>query len=283
MDENTAYENPVTEDAFELLPDGWTAGTDIFSAAFSANDGGVTGENADGGVTSPALAGELSENAETDPAEPTTPAHGKSSAKLKFSATVDHQKRDVELDEEQLPEMYQKAQVVDRVQAKLARISPVYEQAERISRLLGYETAGDMLADAENRVPLSPDAPARDFEAEVETLVKAKPRLLGAPLPEEVVNDCVKNGKPLIRAYLDYEQGRREASDTMHRTALDAVRSENESLRANARAFARENRALRQNAEAAGRAPVRGVSGGGATDTRPGDDPFLKGFDSDGW
>ena len=43
----------------------------------------------------------------------------------------------------------------------------------------------------------------------------------------------------------------------------------------------RENEILRQNAEATQRAPVQGVSGGGAV-AAPVDD-FIRGFDSDTW
>ena len=43
----------------------------------------------------------------------------------------------------------------------------------------------------------------------------------------------------------------------------------------------KENKTLKQNAEAAKRAPVRGVTKGGAVDDGE-EDPFLKGFNSYG-
>ena len=44
----------------------------------------------------------------------------------------------------------------------------------------------------------------------------------------------------------------------------------------------REREAMRQNAQTSLKAPVRGVYGGGATDTSPSDD-FLAGFNADNW
>ena len=44
----------------------------------------------------------------------------------------------------------------------------------------------------------------------------------------------------------------------------------------------RENAILRQNAQAASKAPVRGVSSGGASAEKP-KSSFLVGLESDGW
>ena len=104
-------------------------------------------------------------------------------------------------------------------------------------------------------------AAARDYQAEVEELLQARPQLRGQALPDAVSRAAVADNKRLLLAYLDYE--------------AKQVQAENERLR-------RENEIYKQNAATAARSPVRGVSGGGATDTKP-SDPFLDGFNSADW
>ena len=43
----------------------------------------------------------------------------------------------MEVDESELPTLYQKAQVTDRVQAKLARLTPQLEKAEKLAKQSG--------------------------------------------------------------------------------------------------------------------------------------------------
>lgn len=303
--------NPINEisveaeDDLTILPTGWGEGDDFFnvdswtgaSAADEQKDGeGAQDEDntdageADSGTTT---ADEASEDS-TDAEKPTTP-EGK--GKLKFNATIDHASREVELDEAELPTIYQKAQVTDRVQAKVARMQPIYDQALRTAKILGYDTAEDMLKAAEEsyrdgevdrlvnsgtqkdvaedyvrrkmkdaaevesaETEKTPEQPAkRDFKSEVSALLEIRPALKtpGTKLPEEVTAECVKTGRPLTVVYLEYE-----------------ARQE----KARYEALLKENKKLKQNAEAASRAPVRGVSRGGAPAKEADDDPFLKGF-----
>ena len=96
---------------------------------------------------------------------------------------------------------------------------------------------------------------------EAADLLKAHPELRGAKLPDEVVTACVVRGRPLVAAYEEYMRKQSEAET---------------------KAIKAENKRLKQNADAASRAPVRGVSKGGATNVEP-DDPFLIGFNADRW
>ena len=98
----------------------------------------------------------------------------------------------------------------------------------------------------------------RDYETEVRALFAARPELRGGELPADVMLACV-GGKSLTDAYNDYAKAQRQDADALRR----------------------ENRVLRQNAKAAAQAPIRGVTRGGGTDTKP-EDAFLKGFNS-GW
>lgn len=300
------------EDEDVILPEGWAETDDIFS------DDEWTGDtDADEQTESPAPSEEeaTEEGQQTGPTPDPAPAEpGGSEAageelptpeatetaahKLKFKARVDREDLDVELDESDLPTLYQKAQVTDRVQAKLAKMSPILEKAEKLRASLGFETLDEMFSSAENNyrdnevkrlvgegvheevakdmvarrmgaAPASGQKPAqesdpavdkaRDFRVEVQALVNAYPELQGKQLPDSVVQDCVRNNKSLVVAYAEYKAGREKAE-------ADKLR--------------RENNILKQNAASAARAPVTGSSGGGATDTKP-KDPFLEGFDED--
>ena len=296
------------EDDLEILPDGWGENDDFFNVdswgkdasadeskdsdsqqdlndifAEANTDEGTTTADEDGSENSP----------ETE--EPTTQD---GPGKLKFKATVDHEDRDVELDETELPTLYQKAQVTDRVQAKLANMQPIYNQAVRTAKILGYDTPEEMLKAAEDSFrdgeieklvnegtnkdvaedyvrrkmqdaevkedtkPAEEKPAGRDFKAEVEALLDIRPDLKkpGTKLPNEVTEECVKSGRPLAVVYLEYEARQEKAK-------YDAL--------------LKENKKLKQNAEAASRAPVRGVSRGGPVKDKTNDDPFLKGFDAD--
>lgn len=297
------------EDDLEILPDGWGEGDDFFNVDSWGKDApadeseGSNGQqdlndifaeaNTDEGTTTADEDG--SENS-PESEEPTTQD---GPGKLKFQATIDHETRDVELDEAELPTIYQKAQATDRAQARLAKAQPIYDQALRTAKILGYDTPEEMLKAAEDsfrdgeveklvsegtnkevaedyvrrkmqdaEVKTEDTKPAdntpkeRDFKSEVEALLDIRPELKkpGTKLPEEVTEECVKTGRPLATVYLEYEARQAKAK-------YDAL--------------LKENKKLKQNAEAASRAPVRGVSRGGATDTKANDDPFLKGFDMD--
>ena len=296
------------EDDLEILPDGWGENDDFFNVdawgkdasadeskdsnsqqdlndifAEANTDEGTTTADEDGSENSP----------ETE--EPTTQD---GPGKLKFKATVDHEDLDVELDETELPALYQKAQVTDRVQAKLANMQPIYNQAVRTAKILGYDTPEEMLKAAEDSFrdgeieklvnegtnkdvaedyvrrkmqdaevkedtkPAEEKPAGRDFKAEVEALLDIRPDLKkpGTKLPDAVTEECVKSGRPLAVVYLEYEAKQEKAK-------YDAL--------------LKENKKLKQNAEAASRAPVRGVSRGGHVKDKTNDDPFLKGFDAD--
>ena len=304
------FENEVITPEVEdevLLPEGYADGDDIFA---DSND--WTGEvQVDAPATEPEQPEETTEGGEeeaptTEPAEPgdsgndeeapTTEQTEPVTSKLKFKARVDRADVDVELDESELPTVYQKAQATDRYQAKLAKQAPIIETAERVSKLLGFESAEAMLADAEKNYrdtevqrltdsgtakeiaedyvsrrigdatkakeeaeePAPAPVKTRDYNAEALELVKARPDLGGKPIPEEVRKACVEDNKTLLVAYIEYEAKQQKA--------------EMEKLR-------RENQIMKQNEASANRAPVKGVRGGGATDTTPEDD-FMRGFNS---
>lgn len=305
---------PAGSEEYEaFLPTGWAEGDDIFDVD-SWSGSASTADESSGGpaqeedteteevstdearATEPAGADEESED-ESDEARATEPAETVR-PKLKFSAQIDHKMEDVELDENELPTIYQKAHVTDRVKAKLAQVQPVIDKGNRLAKILGYDTIDAMLDSAESSYRQGEidrltgegvhpdvakelvesrasravaqaaakteddDSPGRrDFKAEAVDLLQIHPELRGTRLPDEVVTACVVNGRPLVAAYEEYRRRQSEAEN---------------------RAIKAENKRLKQNADAASRAPVRGVSKGGATNVEP-DDPFLIGFNADRW
>lgn len=308
--------NAAGEDIF--LPEGWGENDDIFAdpgtwtGGAGADEPGAaqeTGAGADEAkpeeepapTTGQEESGDVETPAEQQPA-PTTGQEPKAEEhkKLKFTAKIDREDREVELDESELPNVYQRAQNHDRAQSRLAKLSPLMENAEAMAKRMGYENLEDMIGkadqsymdaevrrltgdgvheevardmvrrrmDAAAQVQHKEPAPGptrtdsrRDFQAESRELLTARPELQGKELPKEVVADCIRTGKNLLVAYAEYET-RQE-------------KSEAESLR-------ERIRILEQNASAAAKAPVKGVSGTGAANPKKeADDPFLKGFNSD--
>lgn len=335
MDENnSAY--TFDDDVEPLMPDGWQEGQDIFGneaddepeveAGTESTDDPSETDSANPDPDTPTTA-ESEEQGETDTEEPSTTEAEQQTVqetnRLRFKARFDHEDRDVEIDEAELPTLYQKAQATDRAQQRMREMQQTNDRAAQLARQMGYESADKLLEEAaENyraaeierlvdegtahdvaefivdqkmgrfNTPSAPDssdasipsnmhvidstpaqaqapvadaksAPSgqRDYEAEVTELLRARPQLVGKPIPDEVINEATAGGKRLLDAYTDYESR--------------GTRRETERLR-------KENSVLKQNAEAAARAPVKGTAGGGKTDTRA-SDPFLAGFNSDPW
>lgn len=297
----------VVEDDDALLPDGWGEDDDIF------DEGSWKGtEQTDASAQEPTQQTEETAAEQTEaPATEQTEAPGEEVApdaapapeqaqvqpnRLKFKARVDRQDLDVEVDESELPTLYEKAQATDRYKAKLAKMTPQMERVEQLAKSMGFdgwdsmitsiektyrdnevhrlvdegvheEVAKDMVsrrfAPQQKETPVAEhtpaeSAPTRDFAAEARVLMEARPDLAGKALPKEVVNACVTQGKSLLVAYSEYEVAQQKAE-------ADKLR--------------RENEVLKQNAASAARAPVSGVTGGGAVNTEPEDD-FMKGFNS---
>jgi hypothetical protein len=315
----------MSEDEDVLLPDGWAEGDDIFA------DEGWTGdtEQTDEPAPEPEQTSEEDTTATPDEAPTTEPEDGESGEdgadqaetpttepsaedahkKLKFTARVDRADLDVEVDESELPTLYQKAQVVDRVQAKLAKVNPLVEKAEKLSKTMGFDSFADMLDSAEQNY--------RDAEIN---------RLVGEGVHQEVAAEMV--GRKFEHAAEEastnagqstsYNAGAAGAKSTgaqaagrdfatevrellTERPELQGTKIPSEVVqacvggkplmaayaayevkqqKAEADKLRKENNILKQNAASAARAPVSRTSGGGATDTKPKDD-FLRGFEDD--
>lgn len=131
------------------------------------------------------------------------------------------------------------------------------ELTEQLSAGEGEETPVDQ---AQGEPAPAPEEKEKEesLRRQARELVEAFPELRGKQAPPEVIRAAME-GKDLTAAYA--------------RHAL--AHSRTEQLR-----LERELAAERNNAASAARAPVKGVSGGGAVNER-GRDPFLTGFLAD--
>lgn len=318
--DNIINTSPEDEDA--MLPEGYGADDDIFAdpqkwTGERSDEGAgrsAAGEDGKGdGAEDPAPATEqdpaqdVSDNdAAAAPAtEPTAPANEQNAEKstsnmFKFRVKHDREERDVELNESELPELWQRAQNHDRMQSRFNEQQTLIGELDAMARMMGYANARDMKdkaagayrdaeiksmtdtgvperiakavvaqemqsrnaapAAAPQTAPSAQAAPVRNPQAEVAELLAAKPELYGKQIPQEVFVASVLGGKSLLAAYTEYEATK--------------SRSEAEKLRT-------ENNIHKQNAANAAKAPVKGVSAGGAAKDKSGEDDFLRGFNSD--
>lgn len=318
--ENNQVQSTNTQDDV-ILPDGWDGSMDFFEwmetvanetdESPKANETPTEEESGtEESEEVPATDTESEEDGEsaTDEGEaPDTQQEPEpQSNKIKFDANINHKLQSVEIDPSELPELYQKAYAADKFRNKLNAKNAELEQAEVVSKLLGYDSIKDML-----------DAAEKSFkETEVQKLVDEK---VHPTIAEDTVNRKIKetveaakkNKKPaqqetesedkpevqqpggrnfvpevaeLLQVYPELKG--KKLPDEVAQAALKGERVLvayskyiNKQKKADNDRLQKENKVLKQNAEAAKRAPVRGVAKGGATGEGP-EDPFLKGFDS---
>ena len=288
---------PETEEEFEpLLPSGWQENTDFFDVDSWSNgtesvDGQtqeVTEETTTGeetGADNTPTTGEEQgatgqsavEEAEGEPSGQTETTE-KPARILKLK--VNHEDREVNVDDmtdDDLRVQLQKAAAFDAMkdeQAKAKYRQIVQEQisagmTKEIAELVAKSTCDGKTYALEDEPPSHEEVseqeptvasvpPVRDWNADVARLAKMRPDVKELPVE---VHQAWLNGEDLVTAYLLHE---------------------NRALRGSKAAVEKETKVLKQNAASAAKAPVRGVTGGGPTDTKPKSD-FLKGFDSDEW
>lgn len=296
MHEDEMRSADIGEEEEALLPSGWQEGNDFFDMehwgesaepadeqAEGATDGTVTEEETgtddaptmgeEEGVTDQSAA----EETEGEPSGQTETAE-KPARILKLK--VNHEDREVnitDMTDDDLRTQLQKAAAFDALkdeQTKAKYRQIVQDQisagmTKEIAELVASSACNGKSYTLEDDAPApeaapkqepttTPAAPARDWNADVARLAQLRPDVKELPVE---VHQAWLNGEDLVTAYLLHE---------------------NRALRGSKAAVEKETKVLKQNAASAARAPVRGVTGGGATNTQPESD-FLKGFDSDPW
>ena len=291
MEDELMIPVPEEEDA-AFLPDGWQEGDDFFADPStwsgssqktgqsietqteeeSTEDGMETEEVPTTDQTEETADQSAEQEAEEQSGQTEEPAKRSRILKLK----VNHEDQEVDIEsmtDDELIAALQKSRAFDALkdeQAK-ARYREVYHEqvsegmTPAAARLVAANEVGGKNYPLEDTAePEKPSTPAptvqtqtRDFVQEVNQLKALYPDF--KEMPDEVAV-AVSNGANLLTAYLAY----REKQNSKAAAYLK-----------------KENEVLKQNAASAAKAPVRGVTGGGATNTKPQND-LLKGFDSYG-
>ena len=326
-EENDIYQQEIPMDEDEaLLPDGYAEGDDFFepdswtgeAGAESASvtdqpetDTGSPEETPEDAAPATEQAPEdVSSDSGEEPAVPATDTQADApSTKRRVRYQFDHEDREEEIDDADLPNLLQMARSADRYKARLAGVQSIRDRVERTAHALKYDSAeafldaildnakstemealrgqgvpdaiaedyiGRKYADASSIQLAQPQTPqqqetpqGRDYVSEAKELLNAYPDLVGKELPKEVYSAVQQPGVSLLQAYTEYK--RKEAIAEAEKARNDAER------------LRKENRILKNNADSADRAPVSGVSRGGRASDKDSDDPFIKGFDSDDW
>lgn len=312
--ENEQVQSTTTQDDV-ILPDGWDGTTDFFAwasgqetdesptleQAFEENgteeseEAPTTGTEAEEDVESEATTEEPPTTQEQPEEQPT---------KIRFDANINHKVKSVEIDQSELPDLYQKAYAADKFRTKLNAKNAELEQAEVVAKILGYDSVKSML-----------DAARKSYEdTEIQRLTNEKvhPTIAKDTVTrkiKEVEDSVLKNRKPKQEESEEVETttkaGQRDFApevavlletypelrgQTLPKEVVDATLSGQTLVAAYTKYIQRqtkadndrlnkENKTLKQNAEAARRAPVRGVAKGGATNVGA-EDPFMKGFNA---
>ena len=283
---------PEEEDA-AFLPDGWQEGDDFFADPSTwSGSSQKTGQSIetqteeesteDGMETEevpttdqPEETADQSAEQEAEEQSGQTEEPAKRSRILKLKVNHEDQEVDIEsMTDDELIAALQKSRAFDAMkdeQAK-ARYREVYHEqvAEGMipaaAKMVAANEVGGKnypLEDtAEPEKPSTPaptvQAPTRDFVQEVQQLKALYPDF--KEMPDEVAK-AAANGANLLTAYLAYREKQTSKA---------------------AASLKKENEVLKQNAASAAKAPVKGVTGGGATNTKP-QHKLLDGFDDDTW
>lgn len=292
MEDELMIPTPEEEDA-AFLPDGWQEGDDFFADpstwSGAAQQTGQSDETQseeesteDGMETEEApTTGEAEETDDQSAEQETEEQSGQTEEPVKRSRIltlkVNHEAQEVDIDsmtDEELIAALQKSRAFDAMkdeQAK-ARYREVYHKqitegmTPELAQMAAEHAAGGKnypLEDtAEPEKPSTPaptvQTPTRDFVQEVQQLKALYPDF--KEMPDEVAK-AAANGANLLTAYLAYREKQTSKA---------------------AASLKKENEVLKQNAASAAKAPVRGVTGGGATNTKP-QHKLLDGFDDDTW
>lgn len=281
-----------------ILPEGWSEGDDLFAEEVTEKDI----FEADGQEGSPTDtvqneteeaddleslttgqdgqdAGSTAEEDEDGAVDEQLPVTTPPSRILRMK--VNHKEYEVDvnsLSDEDLLERLQKADAFDAMKDSQMKekFRSIYEDqiaqgmTDGVARMVAMNATGgkayalegdeDFTHEAEptETKTAAEEVDSRDFRAQVRQLKAIFPDFKS--MPQEVMT-AYENGADLMSAYSAYRVREAEkASQTIKK----------------------ENQILKQNAAIAAKAPVKGVSGGGAANVQK-KDPFLEGFESDRW
>lgn len=334
MDEESIYQQEILtdEDPGPILPDGYAEGDDFFEPDSWTGEKGTEGASAspaepakedspDETETKEAPATEPTEESgsaepDADAGAPATGPEPPASTKRRVRYQFNHEEREEEIDDADLPELLQKARSVDRYKERLNAAQALRDRLDKTAKALTYETGEaflDAVLDNARDSELNtlrgqgvPDAIAEDFlarkysEAEAARNAPPEPEEQEQPAAAPAERDYKAEALELLKArpalvgtklpdevyVLANEPGKTllsayvEYEGKAAQAEAERARRDAEAAKTDAEKLRKENRILKNNAASAEQAPVTGVSRGGRTDDKEADDPFLKGFNS---
>jgi len=336
MEENIYQQELITEEEPDvILPDGYADGDDFFDPDTWTGEKGsdrapepAPESAAEGTPNEPATeeAPATEQTEETVPAEPdaridapATDVETKASTKRRVRYQFDHEDREEEIDDADLPEILQKARSVDRYKERQKSFQSLRDRLDTTAKALKYESGEafldavlDNARDTEKsalRQQGVPDEIAEDYvtrkysEAEAARAANAEPTEEQPPASGSAApasRDYKGEALALLRArpellgkqlpqevyVLANEPGQTllsaytEYESKAAQAEADKARRDAETAKSDVEKLRKENRILKNNADSAERAPVSGVSKGGRAEDTDADDPFLKGFNS---
>lgn len=318
------YSNPVITPSDEIepiMPDGWEDGMDLFgedeadpfeveaneTPAEPAQEATETPAGDEAPTTEPQDQTEAGETEDAPTTEPETVEPETHANRLKFRARIDHEDRDIEIGEADLPNLYQRAQATDRAQKRMAEMQATMDLATKLAKQMGFDSPDELLRSAdENYRKAEVERLVNDgvHEEVAEMLVNQRMQLselgnVNAPAPTAAPETAAEPAAPAEADARDYQreiaqllaerpelQGKQLPDEVVNATVAGKpllqsyLEYEAKQSKAELAKLRKENSVYKQNAAAAARSPVTGVSGGGETDTKP-SDPFLQGFSSE--
>lgn len=322
MSTDTIQVTPTWEGSRKIEPEGGLTEADLsYSDEFDPWGDDSEGSEAAGKTSedSSAPTTETKEENVTEKAAeeeaPTTEPQPEAPKKLKFQAKVDHKVTDVELDFDELPTVYQKAQNYSRFEKKYATANETIQRMAALSAQLGYASIEEMLnsageSDRKARIQalvdegtnekIAADYVDRDIakvKADLEAKAKAaeqeeKPGQKETK-SEKAKGESAPDFKAQVAELLQLRPDLKEMKTLPQEVVTSVVEKgtplriayaewEAKQLKAENERIRREKELLAQQADSASRAPVRG-----ATDRKDdkGDpeDPFLNGFNRRRW
>ena len=329
-EENDIYQQdiPMDEEPEALLPDGYAEGDDFFepdswtgetgteSASEPAQSEDESGtpeepETEEAPATEPTADTEAPADTGSDAAVPATDQQNVTpSTKRRVRYQFDHEDREEEIDDADLPALLQMARSADRYKSRLQGAQSIRDRVERTARAMKYDSAEaflDAILDNAKSSEMEslrgqgvPDAIAEDYigrkYADASSVQLSPPQNQQQTEQQSAApagRDYVSEAKELLNAHPELvgKELPKEVYAAVQQpgvTLLQAytefkrkeAQAEAEKARSDAEKLRKENRILKNNADSADRAPVSGVSKGGRAEDKDADDPFMKGFNS---
>ena len=282
----------LEEDYSDFMPDGWQDGDDFVAdprnwSGTSQKTGQSIETQTEEESTEDGM--ETEEVPTTDETDETAGQSAEQEAEEQSGQTEETVKRsrilklkvnhkDQEVDIETMAD----AELIEALQKAKAFDAMKDDQAKARYREVDHEQVSEGMTPAAAKLVAANEVGGKNYPLE-DTVETEKPTTPAPTVPQTPVRDFSREIKELKELYPDSvvhdEVTKAAANWTNLLTAYLAYREKQNSK--TAASLKKENEVLKQNAASAAKAPVKGVTGGGATDTKATND-ILKGFDSYG-